>query len=102
MSLRRLCVGWDERNIRNFQVLSTDFRRILNYGIETITYRAPSFWAKLPPEYQLAASLEEFKLKIRKWKCDTCPCRLCKRFQPNHGFVNQKYGFKKYGFPIFY
>ena len=60
-------------NIRNFQVLSTDFRRTVNYGIETITYRAPSLWAKLPLEYKLAASLEEFKVKIEKWKCDTCP-----------------------------
>ena len=55
-----------EYNIRNFQVLSTDFRRTVNYGIETITYRAPSLWAKLPSEYKLAASLDEFKLKIKK------------------------------------
>ena len=51
-------------NIRNFQVLSTDIRRTANYGIETITYRAPSLWAKLPSEYKLAASLQEFKMKI--------------------------------------
>ena len=31
-----------EYNMRNFQVLSTDFRRTVNYGIKTITYRAPS------------------------------------------------------------
>ena len=30
----------NEYNIRNVQVLSTDFRRIVNYGIETITYRS--------------------------------------------------------------
>ena len=66
-------------NIRNFQVLSTDFRRTVNYGIETITYRAPSLWAKLPSEYKLAASLEEFKVKIKKWKCDTCPFRNAKK-----------------------
>ena len=78
----------NEYNIRNFQVLSTDFRRTVNYGIETITCRAPSLWAKLPSEYKLAASLEEFKVKIKKWICDTCPCRLCKKFQPNLGFIN--------------
>ena len=38
----------NEYTIRNFQVLSTDFRRTVNYGIETITYRAPSLWVKLP------------------------------------------------------
>ena len=73
-------------NIRNFQVLSTDFRRTVNYRIETITYRAPSLWAKLPSEYKFAAFLEEFKVKIKKWKCDTC--RLCKTFQPNLGFIS--------------
>ena len=56
----------NEYNIRNFQVLSTDFRRTVNYGIETITYRAPSIWAKLPSEYKFAASLDEFKVKIKK------------------------------------
>ena len=34
-------------NIRNFQVLSTEFRRTVNYGFETITYRAAFFWANL-------------------------------------------------------
>ena len=77
-----------EWNIRNFQVLSTNFRRTVNYGIETITYRAPSLWAKLPSEYKLAAPLEEYKVQIKKWICDTCPCRLCKKFQPNFEFIN--------------
>ena len=63
----------NEYNIRNFQVLSTDFRRTVNYAIETITYRAPSLWAKLPSEYKLAAFLDEFKVKIKKWICDTYP-----------------------------
>ena len=53
-------------NIRNFQLLSTDFRRTVTYGIEIVTYRAPFFWAKLPSEYKFAASLEEFKVKIKK------------------------------------
>ena len=84
----------NEYNIRNFQVFSTDFRRIVNYGIETVTYRVPFLWAKLPSEYKFAASPEEFKVKIKTWKCDTCPCRLCKKFQPNLGFVSYKYGLK--------
>ena len=54
----------NEYNIRNVQVLSTNFRRIVNYGIETITYRS---LVKLPSEYKVAASLEEFKVEIKKW-----------------------------------
>ena len=56
----------NDYNIRNFQVLSTDFSRTVNYGIETITYRTSSLLAKLLSEYELAASFEEFKVKI-KW-----------------------------------
>ena len=62
----------NEYNIRNFQVLSTDLRRTVKYGIETMTYRAPSYWAKLPSEYKLADSLTEFNVKVKKWQCDTC------------------------------
>ena len=54
----------NEYNIRNVQVLSTNFRRIVNYGIETITDRS---LVKLPSEYKVAASLEEFKVEIKKW-----------------------------------
>ena len=92
----------NEYNIRNFRALSTDFRRTVNYGIKTSTYRAPSLWAKLPPEYKLAASLEEFKVKIKKWICDTCSCRLCKKFQPNLEYINCKYGFKKCEFALYF
>ena len=67
----------NEFNIRNFQVLSTDLRRTVNYGINYV--QSATFRAKLPSEYKFAASLEEFKVKIKKWKCDTCPCRLCKK-----------------------
>ena len=74
----------NDYNIRNFQVLSTDFSRTVNYG--TITYRLPSLSEKLPSEDKLATSLEEFKVKIKKWKCDTCPWRLCKN--SNIGFVD--------------
>ena len=67
-------------------MLEIDFRRAGNYEIETVTYSASSLWSKLTSEYKLAAFLEEFKVKIKKWKCDTVPQRLCKTFQPNLGF----------------
>ena len=89
-------------NIRNFQVLSTDFRRTVNYGIETITYKASSLLAKLPSEHKFAASFGKFKMKIKKGKCETCPCRFCKRIQPNLGFVNQEYNLIICEFALFF
>ena len=62
------------------QVLSNESRRTVNYGLETICYRAPFLWANLPPEYKLANSLNIFKRKRKNWKGGNCPCRcrLCK------------------------
>ena len=37
-------------NTRYFQVLSNEIRRTVNYGLETICYKAPFLWANLPPE----------------------------------------------------
>ena len=61
---------------RYFQVHSNESRRRINYGLETICYRAPLLWANLPPEYKLANSLNIFKRKIKNLKGENFPCRL--------------------------
>ena len=43
----------NQHNLRNFQELLTEKRNTVNYGLETVTYRAPVFWSKLPSEYNL-------------------------------------------------
>ena len=43
-------------NTRQSQVPSNESRRTVNYGLETICYRAPFLWANLPPEYELVNS----------------------------------------------
>ena len=68
-------------NIRNFEVLSADLRRTVNYGIETITYGAPSLWIKLLSEYKLTASLEEFKMKIKNGNVTYVPAGHANNFK---------------------
>ena len=50
----------NQHNLRNFQELSTERRNIDNYCLETVTYKTPIVWAKLPSEYKLAGSLTAF------------------------------------------
>ena len=59
----------NQLNPRNIQELSTEKRNTVNYGLETVTYRAPILWPKLPSEYKLAGSLTAFKSKMKSWKC---------------------------------
>ena len=74
-------------NIRNFQIISNENKKTVRYVQETIKFRTPSLWANLPEEYKFANSLNIFKRKIKNWKCETCPCRLCQTFQEDLGFI---------------
>ena len=41
----------------------------------------------LPEDYKDIYNLNTFKNKIKKWKPENCPCRLCKVYIDNKGFV---------------
>ena len=74
-------------NTRYFQVLSNESRRTVNYGLETICCRAHFLCANLPQEYKLANSLKIFKIKIKNWKGENCPCRLYKMYVRELGYI---------------
>ena len=74
-------------NLRNFKLMLKGNKRTARYGSETISYRTPLLWANLPEEHKLTNSVNEFKSKIKAWKCDTCVCRLCRPFLQNLGFI---------------
>ena len=58
------------------------------YGTETITYLGPKIWSIIPEEIRESVSLETFCQKIKLWKPNSCPCRICKKYIANVGFVN--------------
>ena len=41
----------------------------------------------IPGYIKDSETLDAFKGKIRKWKPINCPCRLCKKYIPNLGFI---------------
>ena len=56
-------------------------------GSNSIRYFGPKIWNIIPPETKYLISFENFKKSIRKWKPINCPCRICKTYLPNVGFV---------------
>ena len=59
----------------------------VHYGTETISVLGPKLWIILPDEYKNSTTLKEFKTKIQNWVPLNCPCRLCKTYIPNVGFI---------------
>ena len=51
------------------------------------TELGPRIWEIVPDYIKKSNSFEEFKLKIKLWNPENCPCRLCRRFLPQVGFL---------------
>ena len=56
-------------------------------GKNSLRYFGPIIWYSLNSDIKNIDTLSKFKEKIRKWKPDNCPCRLCKEFITGVGFL---------------
>ena len=71
------------RQNRDFRVLSV---KSVYHGSESISYLGPNIWGILPAKIKETNSLNSFKIEIRKWAPQSCPCRLCKQYISGVGF----------------
>ena len=74
-------------NLRNDPELQRRRNRTVYFGTESISSLAPKIWELIPSDIRSANSLEIFKEKIKFWATDKCPCRLCKTYSGNVGFI---------------
>ena len=68
--------------LRNFQEFATERKTTVWYGLETLSYRYPQL-----ESLKEKNSLSQFKRNIKQWICLDCPCRLCKVYIQNLGFL---------------
>ena len=57
------------------------------HNTESLSFLGPKIWDLVPLELKQLESLEVFKLKIKKWIPFECPCRLCRTYIQQVGFV---------------
>ena len=77
-------------NSYNFRNNNTFRRRQVNsvyHGTESISFLGPKIWDLLPLEIKQSESLAIFKSKIKKWIPSQCPCRPCRTYLPQIGFI---------------
>ena len=58
-----------------------------HFGIDTISSLGPKLWKLIPDKIKHASTLSAFKARIKSWTVSNCPCRLCKMFVKDFGFV---------------
>jgi len=74
------------RYCSNF-IFETKNVRTVTYGTESLSFLGPQIWSLIPDEIKNVDTLGKFKTKIKKWKILKCPCRICKTYIKNIGFI---------------
>ena len=60
--------------------------RTVRYGTETAAFVGFRIWSYMPSELKESASLNKFRSKIKTWKPENCPCKLCKIYLQRIGY----------------
>ena len=74
-------------NLRGTSQFLVDLIHSIFNGSESASYLGPNIWKEIPTNIKNKDSLIGFKKEIKKWKPLNCPCRICKIFIPNLGFI---------------
>ena len=57
---------------------------------DSLRYFGPIIWNLIPKEIKNCDTLASFVNKIRQWRHNACPFRICKNFITNVGFIETK------------
>ena len=74
-------------NFRKNSTFETRNIRSVYYGSETISFIGPKIWELLPSNIYDSENLNIFKLNIKSWKPENCPCRFCRLYIADIGFI---------------
>ena len=71
------------RQNRDFKIRSA---KSVYHNSESISCLGPKIWKIVPAKIKETNSLNHFKIEIRKWVPQNCPCRLYKQYISGVGF----------------
>ena len=80
-------IFFQKESNRNSATLQGSSIKTVMYGSETIFSLGPKIWNILPTELKRIVSSTLFKKKIHERSPNNCPCRLCKTYVQNIGFL---------------
>ena len=60
----------------------------VRYGTGTLAHLRPKIWSIIPSDIKEEQALKLFTMKIKQWKPERCPCKLCKTYVRGLGDIN--------------
>ena len=61
--------------------------RTVRYGIVAAAFVGSRMWSYMLSELKESTSLNAFRLKIKAWIPESCPCKLCKTYLQKIGYL---------------
>ena len=74
-------------NLRSDNNFASRHVNSVYHGTESLSFLGPKIWEQKPSELEALESLDIFKTQIKKWIPLNCPCRLCRTYLPQIGFI---------------
>ena len=74
-------------NLRNNNEFTQPRVRSVSNGKESVRFKGPQLWQTLPPTIRNSETLRRFEKEIKNWYGENCPCKLCRTFIPNLGYL---------------
>ena len=74
-------------NLRSGVTVTRKNKRTNRFGFETISTIGAVLWRNLPNNIKNLESLNIFKHRIKQWTPDNCPCKICRNFIKNLGYI---------------
>ena len=74
-------------NLRYNSLFSRSLVKSVYKGTESLSFLGPKIWDILPDTSKDLPNLNSFKVALKKWRPVNCPCRICKVYIANVGFV---------------
>ena len=68
----------NQYNLRNWTYFDAPKVRTVNHGSESVRYLGSKIWEIIPAYTKELDTTDKFKIAIKKWKPESCPCRLCR------------------------
>ena len=76
-----------QNHLKNSSDFTLRIVRTVKFAIESIRYLRPKIWESIPANIKEVDTIERFKSGIKKWKPESCPCRLCKTYLQQIGYM---------------
>ena len=77
----------NQYNIINWTYSDVPKVRTVNHGSESVRYLSPKIWEIIPTHAKELDNINKFKVAIKNWKLESCPCRPCKVYLQNIGCI---------------